>query len=110
MKSSKMKGAITFGAYKSKGWSAAVASHPHRALYGKIQWHVYRDSYGPGMGKGYCAVATGTGQRRSSQGYRYRNEGKACAVTAKRAVIKAVESYLKAGALKRRGGVRVNPD
>lgn len=110
MTSSRMKGAATFGAYKSKGWSAAVGKNPHRALWGKIGWHVFRSAYGSKMGKGYCAVATGTGQRRSTRGYRLRNEGKACAATAKQAVIKAVSSYLRAGALKRRGGARVNPD
>jgi hypothetical protein len=94
------------GAYNAKGWRAAMAKNPHGARWGKISYHVYRSAHGSKAG--YCAKASGTGQRRAAGGYDRRNEGEACAATAKQAVIKAVSSYLKAGAMKRRGRARIN--
>jgi hypothetical protein len=92
---------MSLSAYNKRGWKVAYArekgliasdrAYAQTARYGKINYTVYRSRT---KGKpGYCAIAKGSGIRRASAGYRRRNEGHGCGLTARAAIMRAVGSY-----------------
>ena len=106
MKNSMMRGAATFGAFKKSGWArmkydtTGARKHLEPAYRGKINYTVTR---GLCKGKmGYVANVMATGQRRSTMGYKLRNEGHACAMRPTVAIEKAVKLYFTARSRKRR--------
>jgi hypothetical protein len=80
-----------FAAYNAKGWRKVYTGPREHARYGKINYFVYRAKTKGRLG--YCAEAKGTGQRRAGSGYKLRNEGHGCGLTARVAIEKAVRGY-----------------
>lgn len=102
MRKSKASGSVMLAAYNPKGWRALTAGpHAQMRQKGSINYVVVRRLV---KGRpGYCAEVMGTGKRRAAEGYRLRNEGEACGVTARSAIEKAVHVYFVRRSQKRRG-------